>query len=83
MDTKMASKALFEVIPLRICVTFRRASFWYQPKNSKSRLWDDWDEHTTNTGPESHDVFSGKIENHEHRSELDPYSTFRAETQGF
>ena len=34
-----------------------------------------------NSGPGSHDNFSEKVENHENRPELDPYSTNRAENQ--
>ena len=81
MVTKWAKKALLEVIPPRICVTFRRASFWSRPKNSKSRFGDGWAENTINSRPGSHDNFSEKVENHENRSELDPYSTNRAENQ--
>ena len=83
MVTKWAKKALLEVIPPRFCVTFRRASFWSRPKNSKSRLWDGWAENTEDTGPGSRDNFSEQVENHGHRSELDPYSTNRVENQGF
>ena len=39
MGTKRAKKALLEVIPPRICVTFRRASFWTRPETSKLRIW--------------------------------------------
>ena len=81
MVTKWATKAVLEVIPPRFCITFRRASFGSRLKTSKSRLWDDWAENTINTGPGSHDNSSEKVENHENRSELDPYSIFRAENQ--
>ena len=83
MGTNWTQKALLEVIPPWICITFRRASFWFRPKNSKSRLWDGWAENTINSGPGSHDNCSEKVEYHEHRLELDPYSTNRAENQGF
>ena len=83
MGTKRTEKALLEVIPPRICITFRRGSFWSRPKNSKSRLWDGWVENAINTEPGSHDNVSEKVENHENRSELDPDSTNRAENQGF
>ena len=83
MGTKRAKKALLEVIPPRICVTFRRASFWSRPKKSKSRLGDGWAENTINSEPGSHDNFSELVEIHENRSELDPYSTNRAENQAF
>ena len=83
MGTKRAKKALLEVIPPRIGVNFRRASFCSRPNNSKSRIWGGWAENTITTWPGSHDNFSEKVENHENRSELDPYSTFRAENQGF
>ena len=83
MGTKRAKKALLEVIPPRICVTFRRSSLWSRSKNSKSRLWDGWAENTINTVSGSHENFSEKVEIHESRSELDPYSTNRAENQGF
>ena len=82
MGTKRAKKALPEVIPPRICVTFRRAPFWSRPENSKSRLWDDWAENTIDSGPGSHVNFSEKVEIHENRPELDPHSTNRAENQG-
>ena len=81
MGTKRAKKALLEVIPPRICVTFRRASFWSGLKNWKSQLSDGWAENTMNSGPGSHDNFSDKIKNHENRSELDPYSILRSENQ--
>ena len=35
MDTKRSKKALLKVIPPRICITFRRASFWFRPKHSE------------------------------------------------
>ena len=38
---------------------------------------------TINTVSGSHDNFSEKVENHDNRSELDPYSTNRGENQGF
>ena len=82
MGTKRTIKALLEVIPPRICVTFRRASFWFRPKTSKCQLWDGWAENTINTEPESYNNFSEKVGNLENRSELDPYSTNRAENQG-
>ena len=83
MGTKRAKKALLEVIPPRICVTFLRGTFWSRSKNSKSRLWDGRAENTVSSGPGSYDNVSEKVENHENRSELDPYSTNRAENQGF
>ena len=83
MGTKRAEKALFDVIPPRICVTFRRASFWSRPKNSKSRIWDGWAENTINSGPGSHDNFSEIVQINENRSKLEPYSTNRAENQAF
>ena len=83
MGTKRAKKALLEVIPPRICVTFRRGSFWFRPKTSKMRIWKPRPENTTNTVSGSRPDFSEKSENHENRSELDPYSTNRAENQGF
>ena len=83
MGTKRAQKALLEVIPPRICVTFRRASFSFRPKSSKTQIWGGHAENTTNSGPGSHDSFSGNLENHENRSKLDPYSTSRAENQPF
>ena len=83
MDTKRATKALLEVIPPRICVTFRRGSFWFRPKTSKMRIWKPRPENTTNTVSGSRPDFSEKSENHETRSELDPYSTSRAENQAF
>ena len=83
MDTNWAKKALLEVIPPRICVTFRRGSFWFGPEISKMRIWKPRPENTTNTGPGSLDYFSKNVENHENGSELDPYSTSRAENQGF
>ena len=79
MHTKRAKEALLEMIPPRICITFRRASFWSGPKNSKSRLWKGWTENTITNGPVSHGNFSKKVGNHEDRSELDP--SLRAETQ--
>ena len=78
---KGQNKTLREVIPPRICVTFRRATFRSRPKRSKSRIWDDQVENVTNTGLKRHDNFSGNLKNHEHRSKLDPYSTNRTENQ--
>ena len=83
MVMKRAKKALPEVIPLRICVTFRRATFRSWPKRSKSWIWDDQVENTTNTDLKRHDNFLENLKNHENRSKLDPYSTNRAENQGF
>ena len=83
MGTKRAKKALLEVIPPRICVTFRRGSFWFGPETSKMRIWKPRPENTTNTVSGSRPDFSEKSENHENRSELDPYWTFRAENQAF
>ena len=83
MGMKRSKKALLEVIPPRIYVTFRRGSFWSGPKNSKGRLWDGWAENTINNGPESHDNFSEIVEIHENPTKLDPYSTNRAENQAF
>ena len=83
MGTKQAKKALLEVIPQRFCGTFRRGSVWFRPKGSKMLFSNDKSQNTTNTGPGSLDNFSGNHKNHENRSELDPYSTFRAENQGF
>ena len=45
------------------------------------RIWKPRPENTTNTVSGSRPDFSEKSENHEHRSELDPYSTNRAENQ--
>ena len=81
MSTKRPKKALLEVIPPRICVTFRRGSFWFRPKTSKMRIWKPRPENTTNTVSGSRPDFSEKSENHENRLELDPYSTSRAENQ--
>ena len=83
MNTKRSNKALPEVIPPRICITFRRATFRTGPKNTKMMCWDDKAENTTNTGPGSHDNFSEKVKNHEHQSKLNPYWTSRAENQTF
>ena len=80
---KRSNKALPEVIPPRICVTFRRATFRFRPKSPKIRIGDDRPENTVITGPGSHDNFSGKVKNHQNRSELDPYWTLRAEDQLF
>ena len=60
MGTKRTNKALLEVIPPRICITFRRASFWSRPNKSKSWLWDDWAKSTIDSGPRSHDNFFEK-----------------------
>ena len=81
MGTKQANKALLEVIPPRICTTFRRASFWSQSKRSKILFWELQTENTVNAGPGSHDDFSENFKNHENRSKLDTYSTNRAENQ--
>ena len=83
MGTKRAKKALLEVIPPRICVTFCRGSFGYRLEISKMRLSNETSQNTTNTGPGSLDNFSENVENHENGLELDPYSTSRAENQGF
>ena len=81
MGTKRPKKALLEVIPPRIYVTFRRCSFWFRPKTSKMRIGKPRPENTTNTVSGSRPDFSEKSENHENRLELDPYSTSRAENQ--
>ena len=47
IGTKGAKQALLEVIPQRICITFRRASCWSRHQNSKRRLWDCWAEITS------------------------------------
>ena len=39
MGTNRSNKAPLEVIPPRICITFRRASFWFRPKTSKMQIW--------------------------------------------
>ena len=41
MGTKRAKKALLEVISPRICITFRRASFWFRPKTLNMWIWKD------------------------------------------
>ena len=74
MDTKFAKKALLKVKPLRICVTFARASFRPAPKDSKIRVWDGWAENTTQIWPGSHGNFLEKSKNHRKVSKLDPYS---------
>ena len=71
------------MIPPRICITFRRAPFWSRLKSSEVRILDDRAENTINTLSGSHVNFSGNHKFHENRSELDPYSTNRAENQGF
>ena len=83
MDTKRSNTALLEVIPPRIYITFRHASFWFRPKHSEIVFWELPAENTVNTGPESRRHFSEKFKNHEHWSKLDPYSTSRAENQAF
>ena len=45
------------------------------------RIWKPRPENTTNTVSGSRPDFSEKSENHKNRSELDPYSTYRAENQ--
>ena len=64
MGTKWASKALLEVIPPRICVTFCRGSFWYRPENSNMRFSDDKSQNTINNGSGSHDNFLKSREFH-------------------
>ena len=84
MDLKQSKKALPEVIPPRICVTFRRGSFWSRPEtigNLENTTLERLGRKHDNTGPGRHDNFSKKVENHENRSELDPYSTNRAANQ--
>ena len=83
MGMKWSKKALPEVIPPRICITFRRASFWSRSKSSKIMFWELQTENTVNTEPWSHDDFSENFKNHENRSKLDPYSTNRDENRGF
>ena len=83
MGMKWSKKALPDVIPPRICITFRRASFWSPLKNSKVLFWELQAENTVNTGPGSHDNFFESVQNHENQSKQDPYSTSRAENQGF
>ena len=81
MGTKRSNKALLDVIPPRICVTFRRASFWSRSKNSKILFWELQAENTVNTGPGSHDNFPENVQNHEQLSKRDSYPTSRAENQ--
>ena len=83
MGMKRSKKALPEVRPPRICVTFRRATFWSRPKNSKMCLSGDRPENSTNTMPGRDDNFSEDDENHQNRSKLDPYWTRRDENQEF
>ena len=83
MGMKRSKKALLEVIPPRICITFRRASFWYRPKSSKTCFGSGRAENRTNTESGSHHNCLENVQNHEHLSEMDPYSTYRAENQGF
>ena len=83
MGMNRSKKALLGVIPPLTCVTFRRASFWSQPENSWMQFWDDRAENTTNAGSGSHDNFSEKVDNHEHRSTLDPCLFLRAENEAF
>ena len=70
-------------VPLRICITFHHATFWYRPKTSEFQVYVDRAENTTNTRPGSLNNFSENVTNHENGSELDPYSTSRAENQAF
>ena len=81
MVTKWAKKALLEVLPPQVCITFRRAYFWSRPENMKTRIWHDRVENTINSEAKRHDNLSGNVPNHEHLSKLDPYSTNRAENQ--
>ena len=97
MDTKGSKKALPEVIPPRICITFRRASFFVPTKtlenvdleapvrkhNKCQHFLADQAENTTNTEPERHVNFSKNVKTHNHRSKQDPYLTLRAENQAF
>ena len=39
MGMKRSNEPLLEVIPPRICVTFRRTSFWFRRKSSKMHIW--------------------------------------------
>ena len=90
MGMKWSKKALPEVIPPRICITFRRASFWSRSKSSKilsksSKIvfGELQTENTVNTGPGSQDYFSENVRNHEHLSKRDPYSTSRLRIKDF
>ena len=65
---KRSKKALLEVIPPRICVTFCRATFWSRPEHSEIRFLADRSENTINTEPESHDNLCGNVKIHEIRS---------------
>ena len=82
MVTKRTNKALLEVIPPRICITFRRTCLWSRPKGSEIEFWEDRAENTINTCSESYGNFSGKVNKHEKLSVLDAYLTLRAGNQG-
>ena len=83
MGTKWAKKTLLEVIPPRICVTFRRASFWFRLKHSKIEFLDRQDGNPTNDVSGSLDSCFKKHENLEIRSNMHPSSTYLAENQAF
>ena len=77
MGTKRSNKALPEMIPPRICVIFRRASFWSRSKSSKIMFWELQAENTVNIGPGSRGNFFENVQNHEHLSKRDPYDDIR------
>ena len=63
MGLKQSKKALPEVIPPRICITFRRASFWSRSKKIKNPVWELQAENTVNTGPGSYGDFFENVQN--------------------
>ena len=83
MAMKRTNKALPEVIPPRICLTCRPASFWFRLKTSNMWVLSTRAGNTINTMSGSHDNFSENHENHEMWPKLDPYSTSLAENQAF
>ena len=83
MGTNWAKKALLEMIPPRICVTFRRAPFWFRPKNSKIEILDRQAGNAKNAMSGSHDSCFQKREHDENRFKMYPYSISRAENQVF
>ena len=62
---------------------FSSRIFLVPVKNSKILFGELQAENMVNTGPGSHDNFFGNAQNHENVFKWDPYSTSRAENQGF
>ena len=80
---KRSNKALPELIPPRICITFCHASVGFRPTKLESLFLGAPDrQHRKYLAREMSLLFE-KCTNHEHRSKMEPYWTYRAENQAF